>query len=264
MKPSPMDEYRALMEEIESPSTVHESILSEIEHTRREERRKGRAPHARRAGVRGDAAEEARDGATAAVVRRCRWRPVIAGACALAVVAALVPFSGQLAGLPGDMGGHGGAVAGQAFSVRAYASDTRMLVPPTDNGMIVFDRSGSLTTPTKDWYLQYGKYTGCMFTVEGEGIVRIQATTSAGMFYRNSYETINGRDDPERVAEVTAWKPEKAGLGEYYGLYESVQVVDGFGLPDPDRDMTVKLTKMLGSTIKIGRASCRERVSVQV
>ena len=190
MKPSPMDEYRALMEEIESPSTVHESILSEIEHTRREERRKGRAPHARRAGVRGDTAEEARDGATAAVVRRCRWRPVIAGACALAVVAALVPFSGQLAGLPGDMGGHGSAVAGQAFSVRAYASDTRMLVPPTDNGMIVFDRSGSLTTPTKDWYLQYGKYTGCMFTVEGEGIVRIQATTSAGMFYRNSYETI--------------------------------------------------------------------------
>ena len=156
MKPSPMDEYRALMEEIESPSTVHESILSEIEHTRREERRKGRAPHAHRAGVRGDTAEEARDGATAAVVRRCRWRPVIAGACALAVVAALVPFSGQLAGLPGDMGGHGSAVAGQAFSVRAYASDTRMLVPPTDNGMIVFDRSGSLTTPTKDWYLQYG------------------------------------------------------------------------------------------------------------
>ena len=148
------------------------------------------------------------------------------------------------------MGGHGSAVAGQAFSVRAYASDTRMLVPPTDNGMIVFDRSGSLTTPTKDWYLQYGKYTGCMFTVEGEGIVRIQATTSAGMFYRNSYE-INGRDDPERVAEVTAWKPEKAGLGDHYGKYESVQVVDGFGLPDPDRDMTVRLTKMLGSTIDL-------------
>ncbi|MFR1638093.1 MAG: hypothetical protein ACLSVD_02375 [Eggerthellaceae bacterium] len=166
-------------------------------------------------------------------------------------MAALVPFSGQLAGLPGDMGGHGSAVAGQAFSVRAYASDTRMLVPPTDNGMIVFDRSGSLTTPTKDWYLQYGKYTGCMFTVEGEGIVRIQATTSAGMFYRNSYETINGRDDPERVAEVTAWKPEKAGLGDHYGKYESVQVVDRFWPADPDRDMTVRLTKMLGSTIDL-------------
>ena len=71
------------------------------------------------------------------------------------------------------------------------------------------------------------------------------------MFYRNSYETINGRDDPERVAEVTAWKPEKAGLGDHYGKYESVQVVDGFGLPDPDRDMTVRLTKMLGSTIDL-------------
>ena len=72
MKPSPMDEYRALMEEIESPSTVHESILSEIERARREERRKGRAPHARRAGAPGDAAASARDGATAAVVRRLR------------------------------------------------------------------------------------------------------------------------------------------------------------------------------------------------
>ena len=171
-----MDEYRALMEEIESPSTVHESILSEIERARREERRKGRAPHARRAGAPGDAAASARDGATGAVVRRLRWRPVAAGACALAVVAALVPFGGQLFDMLGDMGGHGGAVAGQAFSVRAYASDTRTLVPPTDNGMIVFDRSGSLTTPTKDWYLQYGKYTGCMFTVEGEGIVPVSYT----------------------------------------------------------------------------------------
>lgn len=243
-----MDEYRALMGEIESPNSVHESILSEVERVRREERRKGRVPHARGAGAGGGAAPAP---APSSLQRRRRWMPVVAGACALAIVAALVPFGSQLAGMLSDAGGHGGGVAGQAFSVRAYASDTRTLVPPTDNGMIVFDRSGSLTSATKDWYLQYGKYTGCMFTVEGEGIVRIQATTSAGMFYRNSYETINGRDDPERVAEVELWKPSKAGLGEYYGLYENVLVVDGFGAPDPDRDITVRLTKMLGSTIDL-------------
>lgn len=237
-----MDEYRALMEEVESPSAVHESILAEVERVRREERRKGRAPHARRAGTSGGAA---------ATRSRRWWAPLAAGVCVLAVVAALVPFGGQFAGLLGDAGGRGGGIGGQAFSVRAYASDTRTLVPPTDNGMIVFDRSGSLTSADKEWYLRYGKYTGCMFTVEGEGIVRIQATTSAGMFYRNSYETVNRRDDPERAAELDLWKPSKAGLGEYYGLYENVQIVETVGEYDPDIDMTVRLTKMLGSTIDL-------------
>lgn len=243
-----MDEYRALMEEVESPDTVHEGILAEVERVRREERRKARAPHARRAAARGNAATAP----APASAKRRRWMPVLAGACALVVVAALVPFGGQLAGLLGDAGGGvGGGLVGQAFSVRAYASDTRTLVPPTDNGMIVFDRSGGLTTMDKDWYLQYGKYTGCMFTVEGEGIVRIQATTSAGMLYRNSYETVNRRDDPERTAELDLWKPSKAGLGEYYGLYENVAVVETVGESDQDREMTVRLTKMLGSTIDL-------------
>lgn len=216
---------------------MHESILAEIEQVRREERRKA-SPHARRVAS-----------STATTLQR-RWMPVVAGVCALALVAALVPFGGQIAEMVGGTGGQGSIVP-QAFSVRAYASDTRMLVPPTDNGMIVFDRSVDRTLISKDWYLKYGDYTGCMFTVEGEDIVRIQATTSAGMFYRNSYETINGRDDPERVAEIDLWKPTKAGLGQYYGLYENIEVMDGFGEPDPDREMTLRLTKMLGSTIDL-------------
>ncbi len=237
MKNSPIDEYRALMENVKSPRSVHEGILAEVERTRRDERCKA-TPRVRRVGAR---------------MRQRRWVPVVAVACMLAIAVALVPLSGQLAGVLGGAGGragHGG-IDSQSFSVRAYASDTRTLVPPTDNGMIVFDRSGSLSMTDKDWYLRYGKYTGCMFTVEGDGIVRIQATTSAGMFYRNSYETVNGREDPERVAELSLWKPSKAGLGEYYGLYENVQIIDGFGLPDSDRDITVKLTKMLGSTIDL-------------
>lgn len=221
------------MEEVKNPSAVHEGILSEIARVRREERRKAASPHTRR---------------VHAAFSPRRWRLVAVAACSLALAVALIPLSGQLWGVLDRQGGKGSS---QSFSVRAYASATRTLVPPTEDGMIVFERSGSLTTAEKDWYLQYGKYTGCMFTVEGEGIVRIQATTSAGMLYRNSYETINGRNDPERVAEVSLWKPTKAGLGEYYGLYENVQIVDGFGEPDPDRDMTVKLTKMLGSTIDV-------------
>lgn len=220
-----MDEYRALMEEVKSPNSVHEDILSEIGRARRAERRT-RVPHARR---------------PPAAPRRRRWLPLAAaGVCALVIAVALIPLgTGKAPGVS------------QSFSVQAYASGTRTLVPPTEDGMIVFDRSGNLTTADKDWCLRYGKYTGCMFTVKGEGIVRIQATTSAGMFYRNSYETVNGRDDPERVAELSLWKPTKAGLGEYYGLYENVEIIDGFGVPDPDRDITVKLTKMLGSTIDL-------------
>lgn len=234
MSNSPMDEYRALMDQVGSPDEVHEGILSEIGRVRRAERCKGRAPRARRVG---------------GVLRR-RWLPLAAtatAACAVALVAALVPFGG---GSVGSLAPKAPGVS-QSFSVLAYASGTRTLVPPTEDGMIVFDRAGGLTTPTKDWYLQYGKYTGCMFTVQGEDIVRIQATTSAGMFYRNSYEKVNERDDPERVAELDLWKPSKAGLGEYYGQYENVMVMDGFGQHGTDREMTVQLTKMLGSTIDL-------------
>ncbi len=111
-----MDEYRALMEEVKSPNSVHEDILSEIERARRAERRT-RVPHARR---------------QPAAPRRRRWLPLAAaGVCALVIAVALIPLgTGKAPGVS------------QSFSVQAYASGTRTLVPPTEDGMIVFDRSG--------------------------------------------------------------------------------------------------------------------------
>lgn len=224
------------MEQVATPSSVHEGILAEVERVRREERRRG-TPHVRCA-------------RTVSPRLQRRWTSVAASVCACALVAAvaLTPL-GETLFRP--MGGGSTGSAATSFSVRAYASDTRTLVPPGADGMIVFDRSGALGTDDKESYLKYGKFTGCMFTVEGDDVVRIQATTSKGMLYRTSHETVNGRDNPEQVAELELWKPSKVGLGEHYGLYEDVRIIDGFGLPDPDREITVRLTKLLGSTIDL-------------
>ncbi|MFR4803662.1 MAG: hypothetical protein ACLT98_10315 [Eggerthellaceae bacterium] len=84
--------------------------------------------------------------------------------------------------------------------------------------MIAFDRSGSLTTPTKDWYFAIRKYTAACSP-------RARASCASrpppgGMFYRNSYETING-ETILSAGRGHCMETGEGGLGDHYGKYES-------------------------------------------
>ena len=82
--------------------------------------------------------------------------------------------------------------AARSFTVRAWASDGGTILP-TEDGQIVFDRTHSQWTQTGE---AEGYFTGCTFTVEGEGISRVQASISTGELYRQDVTTISQTSDP--------------------------------------------------------------------
>ena len=187
--------------------------------------------------------------APGAAARARRW--------ALPAAACLVAGALVVAGVPALTSAlHGGssatssialdeAAARCGFSVRAYAADGSAPLAPGEGGTVAFDRDLGYRVPGGDDYRTSGFFTGCLFHVEGEGIVRVQANLSSGALYRVTFE--DGPTDPDdpRMGELASWKPSSRGTGDYYGGYDFV------GGAMVDSESKVSLGKLMGSTIDV-------------
>ena len=115
--------------------------------------------------------------------------------------------------------------------------------------------------PRGDDYANEGFYTGCVFSVEGDNIARVQANVSRGELYRVMSKVWSRESDPEFVKEVSSWKPYKIGQGELLGKYDYVAGVLYYGTiepgdenvgkdrNDPSRTGKSNLYQRLGSTV---------------
>ena len=149
--------------------------------------------------------------------------------------------------------------AARGFTVRAWASDGGTILP-TEDGQIVFDRTHSQWTQTGE---AEGYFTGCTFTVEGEGISRVQASISAGELYRQDVTTISQTSDPVAFNRAVDWNDRFRGLDGTLSSCDSVVVVkwdaeEGGDLngeePRSDQEIQAALLKRYGSVIDLALA----------
>ena len=149
--------------------------------------------------------------------------------------------------------------AAHGFTVRAWASDGETILPSED-GQIVFDRTHSQWTQTGE---AEGYFTGCTFTVEGEGISRVQASISAGELYRQDVTTISQTTDPVAFNRAVDWDDRFRGLDGTLSSCDSVVVVkwdaeEGGDLngeePRSDQEIQAALLKRYGSVIDLALA----------
>ena len=149
--------------------------------------------------------------------------------------------------------------AAHGFTVRAWASDGGTILP-TEDGQIVFDRTHSQWTQTGE---AEGYFTGCTFTVEGEGISRVQANVSAGELYRQDIVEISQADDPIAFTRATDWDDRYRGLSGTLDSCDSVVVAkwnaaEGENLNGnaPANDQVIKAAtlKRYGATVDLAVA----------
>lgn len=135
------------------------------------------------------------------------------------------------------------------FTVRAYAAPTNSIIDLGDNGMIVFSREAK-NAASKAEVDEEGCYTGCLFSIQGVGIERVQATVSSGELYRYTVEEFWTSEEPEKWNEALSWKPTKRGTG-IYAAYDDVQPFATSRGYDKEGDnfVQVRLAKRLGTTI---------------
>ena len=174
-----------------------------------------------------------------------RWAPA-AAACLVAgalAVAGIPAFTSSLSGSPTITLDEAAARCG--FSVRAYASDGSAPLAPGEGGTVAFDRDLGYRFRGGDDYKVSGFFSGCLFHVEGEGIVRVQAHLTGGALYRVTFE--DGPTDPDdpRMGELASWKPTARGTGEHYGGYDFV------GSAMRDGESKLSLAKLMGATIDV-------------
>ena len=149
--------------------------------------------------------------------------------------------------------------AAHGFTVCAWASDGETILPSED-GRIVFDRTHSQWTQAGE---AEGYFTGCTFTVEGEGISRVQASISAGELYRQDVTTISQISDPIAFNRAVDWSDRFRGLDGTLSSCDSVVVVkwdaeEGGDLngeePRSDQEIQAALLKRYGSVIDLALA----------
>lgn len=149
--------------------------------------------------------------------------------------------------------------AAHGFTVRAWASDGGTILP-TEDGQIVFDRTHSQWTQTGE---AEGYFTGCTFTVEGEGISRVQANMSAGELYRQDIVEISQANDPIAFTRATDWDDRYRGLSGTLDSCDSVVVAkwnaaEGENLngnaPTSDQVIKAATLKRYGATVDLAVA----------
>ena len=191
-------------------------------------------------------------------------RPAIRGLALAACLAALAAIVGFSLAWPQGSGSLPAGISPTAFAVKAYGAVDDTLFPTGSNGTIVFNcetETQRMIPPEGDDYANEGFYTGCVFSVEGDNIARVQANVSRGELYRVTSKVWSRESDPEFVKEVSSWKPYKIGQGELLGKYDYVAGVLYYGTiepgdenvgkdrNDPSRTGKSNLYQRLGSTV---------------
>ena len=191
-------------------------------------------------------------------------RPAIRKLALAACLAALAAVVGISLAWPQGSGSLPAGISPTAFAVKAYGAVDDTLFPTGSNGTIVFNcetETQRMIPPEGDDYANEGFYTGCVFSVEGDNIARVQANVSRGELYRVTSKVWSRESDPEFVKEVSSWKPYKIGQGELLGKYDYVAGVLYYGTiepgdenvgkdrNDPSRTGKSNLYQRLGSTV---------------
>lgn len=191
-------------------------------------------------------------------------RPAIRRLALAACLAALAAVVGISLAWPQGSDSLPAGISPTAFAVKAYGAVDDTLFPTGSNGTIVFNcetETQRMIPPEGDDYANEGFYTGCVFSVEGDNIARVQANVSRGELYRVTSKVWSRESDPEFVKEVSSWKPYKIGQGELLGKYDYVAGVLYYGTIEPDDENVGKdrndpsrtgksnLYQRLGSTV---------------
>ncbi len=270
--------YGALQDDLETPASLKARTMAAV---RREEARispdgivvRGREQHGerrsrRRAKRRGDAfsasggarpsglSTSAGSTASAAAAPAARRRRLVGATIgvAVALIVALALAFGTFGAGP-----HGPEAP---FAVKAYAASTDSVIDADAEGRIIFplDLQTAFQGAGEG---EEGIYTGAVFTVEGEGMQRVQATLTGGEIYRYEFDEFVAAEEPDKMAELVSWKPTRRGYGSHYGGYDNVTFAwadDGLAHDDPAKTVQARLIKRLGSTIDVevagGEAPC--------
>lgn len=270
MSHDPFNDYAAKMQEVRTSDRLRDEVLKKAAAERRAAGATGKVP----AGS-GAACNEARQrvGGGASLhgeparkpsARPRAKRPAIRRLALAACLAALAAIVGISFAWPQGSGSLPAGISPTAFAVKAYGAVDDTLFPTGSNGTIVFNcetETQRMIPPEGDDYANEGFYTGCVFSVEGDNIARVQANVSRGELYRVTSKVWSRESDPEFVKEVSSWKPYKIGQGELLGKYDYVAGVLYYGTiepgdenvgkdrNDPSRTGKSNLYQRLGSTV---------------
>lgn len=191
-------------------------------------------------------------------------RPAIRRLALAACLAALAAVVGISLAWPQGSGSLPAGISPTAFAVKAYGAVDDTLFPTGSNGTIVFNcetETQRMIPVYADEYANEGFYTGCVFSVEGDNIARIQANVSRGELYRVTSKVYSRESDPEFAEEANSWKWYKIGQGELLGKYDYVAGVPFYGAydssgenadkdrNDPSKTNKVNLYQRLGATV---------------
>ncbi len=240
MTENPFSVYRSMMDEVKAPPSLPDRVLQKTQMQK--DMVKARDPlftHDKRT---------YRDTVQHIPKRSNRRTPKgLAAAACLALLAIVVGASLTLPGI-----GKQQSQAPFDFSVQAYASSQDTILSMGSGGTIVFDIDSNLPIPPDEQYAQLGVYTGCLFRVEGEDIVRIQANVDRGELYRYSSEKFEKSSNPKLWEEALSWKQTKIGEDGPFARYDMVLPIsgnDGRNRDDSDKLVGIKYYQRLGETV---------------
>ena len=258
------------MQEVRTPDRLRDEVLKKAAAERQAASATGKVPVGSGAACNnarpraGAAASSHGEPARKPSARPRAKRPAIRGLALAACLAALAAIVGISLAWPQGSGSLPAGISPTAFAVKAYGAVDDTLFPTGSNGTIVFNcetETQRMIPPEGDDYANEGFYTGCVFSVEGDNIARVQANVSRGELYRVTSKVWSRESDPEFVKEVSSWKPYKIGQGELLGKYDYVAGVLYYGTiepgdenvgkdrNDPSRTGKSNLYQRLGSTV---------------
>lgn len=181
--------------------------------------------------------------------RRARRLVTVAVVACVSLCLVLFSLVGPLLG-----GGPAGSQAAESlFAIKAYAATIDSVFEGaggTPEDIIVFP----LDTRTERYSAPSAAdevYSGALFTVEGEGIERVQATLSRGELYAYGVEDFLIADDPDKAEEAANWQPKVVGTGKHYKGYDVVRRLWDPEAPQDDPYAHVRTIKRLGPTIDV-------------
>ncbi|MCB6560943.1 hypothetical protein [Gordonibacter urolithinfaciens] len=270
MSQDPFNDYAAKMQEVRTSDRLRDEVLKKAAAERRAAGATGKVPAGSGAACNearpcaGPGASSHSGSARKPSARPRAKRPAIRRLALAACLAALAAVVGISLAWPQGSGSLPAGISPTAFAVKAYGAVDDTLFPTGSNGTIVFNcetETQRMIPPEGDEYANEGFYTGCVFSVEGDNIARVQANVSRGELYRVTSKVWSRENDPEFVKEVNSWKPYKIGQGELLGKYDYVAGVLYYGTiepgdenvgkdrNDPSRTGKSNLYQRLGSTV---------------
>ena len=243
----PLERYGALMNKQTAPAHLPDKVLKRAEETAPTHLADSVPERAARAPQR------------SAIPKRRPFKPFALAACLLLAlgmgIALVLPLAAP------DASSSSVPPFTSRFAVKAYAASSNSIIFAEEGDSLTFECDMLGMTPSQERYEEEGFYSGCMFSIEGEDITRIQAHIDRGELYRYTYEEFVRSSDPDRWAEALSHKPTEIGEGERFAEYDLVQPTlgdDGKDRNDPDKLVAVKCYQRLGSTIDTDTDVLRE------